>query len=77
MPNMIVPVCGGLILSRIGKGWGLFIFSTIITLGQTICAFGGWLSSFKLLVLGRAIHGLGGESQQMVQAVYVASWFKD
>ena len=33
MPNMIVPVCGGLVLGKIGKGWGLFIFSTIITIG--------------------------------------------
>ena len=77
MPNMIVPVCGGLVLGKIGKGWGLFIFSAIITIGQTICAIGGWVQNFTLLVLGRGIHGLGSESQQMVQAVYVASWFKD
>ena len=77
LPNMIVPVCGGLILSKIGKGWGLFMFSSIITIGQIICAFGGWFDSFTMLVFGRGIHGLGGESQQMVQAVYVASWFYD
>lgn len=28
-------------------------------------------------MIGRAIHGLGSESLQMVQAVYVAGWFKD
>lgn len=74
---MIVPVCGGLILSRIGKDWTLFIFSAIITIGQFICAIGGWVDSFTLLVIGRGIHGTGSESQQMVNAVYVASWFKD
>lgn len=76
-PNMIIPVCGGLILSRIGKDWTLFIFSAIITIGQLICAFGGWFENFTLLVIGRGIHGTGSESQQMVNAVYVASWFKD
>lgn len=62
MPNIIVPVCGGLIITKIGKGWGLFIFSSIITIGQIICAIGGWVENFSLLVLGRGIHGLGGES---------------
>ena len=76
-PNMIVPICGGLILNTIGKGCGLFFFSTTITVGQLICAVGGWVNSFWLLVLGRGIHGMGSESQQMVIAVYVASWFKD
>lgn len=74
---MIVPVCGGLILTKIGKGWGLLIFSLIITLGQLICAFGAWFDCFLLLVIGRGIHGLGSESQQMVNAVYVVHWFKD
>lgn len=77
LPNMIVPVCGGLILSKIGKGWGLFIFSLIITLGQVICAFGAWFDNYFLLVLGRGIHGLGSESQQMVNAVYVVHWFRE
>ena len=33
LPNMIVPLFGGLILIKIGKGWGLTIFSAIITIG--------------------------------------------
>ena len=77
LPNMIIPVCGGMMIGKIGKHWGLVIFSVIITLGQTICALGGWIECFVLLVFGRGIHGLGSECQQMVQAVYVASWFKD
>ena len=77
MPNMIVPVCGGLILGRIGRGWGLLIFSFIITLGQFICALGGWFDCFVLLVVGRGIHGMGSETLQSITAVYVAAWFKD
>lgn len=77
LPNMIIPVCGGMIIGKIGRAWGLIMFSVIITLGQTICALGGWFGCFTLLVVGRGIHGLGSECQQMVQAVYVASWFKD
>lgn len=74
---MIVPVCGGMILSKIGKGWGLLIFSLIITVGQAVCAFGAWFDCFLLLVIGRGIHGLGSESQQMVNAVYVVHWFRE
>ena len=64
-------------MNYIGKDKTLMTFSTIITVGQFICACGGWIGNFTMLVVGRCIHGMGSESQQMVNAVYVASWFKD
>lgn len=66
LPNMVIPVCGGIILSKIGRSNGLILFSLIITIGQSICALGGWFDCFLLLVIGRGIHGMGSESQQMV-----------
>jgi len=77
MPNMILPFFSGVILTKIGNHRGLLAYALVVTIGQYICTAGGYWNSFNILILGRIIYGLGGETLQVIQAVYVANWFKD
>jgi len=66
MPNTILPFFSGIILSKIGIHKGLLAYALVVTIGQYICTLGGYWDSFNVLVLGRIIYGLGGETLQVV-----------
>ena len=61
LPNMILPVFGGMFLDRIGVRLGLILFTMILTLGQFVFMMGGFLNNFNMLLAGRIIFGIGGE----------------
>lgn len=54
----------------------LILFSFIILLGQIVFAIGCSLDSFTLMLIGRLIFGLGGESLGVAQSTLVVAWFK-
>ena len=62
MPNMILPIFGGLFLDKIGIRSGLLLFTTILTIGQMVFMWGGYQANFNTMLAGRVIFGLGGES---------------
>lgn len=62
LPNMILPLFGGIVLDKIGLHMGLLITSTFVTVGQFICALGGFISSFETILIGRIIFGMGCET---------------
>lgn len=41
-PNTVLPIFGGLFLDIIGMKLGILLFSSVLTLGQAIFAFGGY-----------------------------------
>lgn len=77
LPNMILPLFGGIILDKIGLHNGLLITSTFVTVGQFICAIGGFIGSFNIILGGRIIFGMGCETLWCVQAAFVGKWFFD
>jgi len=62
MPNIILPMFCGILLSKIGNSKGLLLYAFLCLLGQTVCGLGGYFDSFGLLITGRIIYGLGGET---------------
>jgi MFS family permease len=62
MPNMILPIFGGLFLDKIGIRSGLLLFTIVLTIGQFVFMLGGYQANFNLMLAGRVIFGLGGES---------------
>lgn len=42
MPNMVLPIFGGVFLDRIGIRSGLLLFTFILTLGQLVFMVGGY-----------------------------------
>jgi nitrate/nitrite transporter NarK len=76
MPNMILPIFGGVFLDRIGVRSGLILFTTILTLGQFIFMIGGYRASFDTMLAGRVVFGMGGECMGVAQSAIVSAWFK-
>jgi hypothetical protein len=44
-------------------------------LGQTVLYVGSMMESFKLMILGRFIFGLGGESISITSNLILVNWF--
>ncbi|OQS05172.1 Major Facilitator Superfamily (MFS) [Thraustotheca clavata] len=77
IPNIVLPFFGGFLVDRLGARLCLMIFALAITLGQIVFAFGCSVSQFNVMLLGRVLFGLGGESLGVAQSTLVASWFKN
>ena len=54
---------------------GLILFTTVLTLGQLIFAIGGYKESYWVMMVGRFVFGLGGESMTVAQSAIVSAWF--
>ena len=76
-PNIILPLLGGLLIDRMGIRIGVILFSFLLIVGQFFFMLGGIMKSYGLLILGRVIFGLGGESLSVTQSTLVAKWFGD
>jgi len=76
MPNMVLPIFGGLFLDRIGIRAGLLLFTCILTVGQFVFMMGGYQHSYSWMIAGRVIFGMGGECMCVAQSAIVSVWFK-
>jgi MFS family permease len=59
---MIMPFFGGVFIDRIGMRAGIFLFSSLLLIGQVIQAVAGYYGSYDFFLVGRTIFGLGGEN---------------
>ena len=73
----VLPMAGGLLVDRAGVCFSLILFSCLILLGQTVTAFGCGIDSLHIMLLGRAIFGLGGESISVAQSAMITQWFAE
>jgi nitrate/nitrite transporter NarK len=74
-PNIILPLIGGLIIDFLGVRVGIFIFTSLLVVGQAVFTYGGYSLSYVMLLIGRSLFGLGGESQNVSQSALVPMWF--
>jgi len=77
LPNIILPLFGGLVIERIGLGRGLILTTGLVFIGQFVQCIGGYTMSYGTLILGRAIYGIGGETMYVIRQVFLAKWFFD
>jgi len=76
-PNVILCFFGGFLLDKVfGVRWGTIIFSIIVTIGQYIFAVGAFVNAYWLMLVGRFIFGVGGESLCVAQNTYAVNWFQ-
>ncbi|KAM3964851.1 lysosomal dipeptide transporter MFSD1 [Aphomia sociella] len=76
-PNVILCFIGGYLVDRyFGVRLGTIIYMTIVLIGAIIFAFGVYINAFWLMILGRFVFGIGGESLQVAVNNYVVLWFK-
>lgn len=76
LPNMILPLLGGILLDSIGVRMGLIFFCAVLTAGQFLFMLGGYAVSYEEMIAGRVVFGMGGESMQVAQSSIISVWFK-
>ena len=52
IPNMVLPLFGGVFADRIGIRLCLILFISIITFGQVIIVIGAYKTNFAVLLVG-------------------------
>ncbi|KAF4526046.1 hypothetical protein B566_EDAN000840 [Ephemera danica] len=76
-PNVVLCFVGGFLIDRVfGIRLGTVIYALLVVLGQIVFAMGGLVNAFWLMVVGRFIFGIGGESLAVAQNNYAVLWFK-
>ncbi|XP_075233186.1 lysosomal dipeptide transporter MFSD1-like isoform X2 [Lycorma delicatula] len=76
-PNTVLCFLGGFLLDRVfGIQFGTALYAVFVVIGQLVFASGTYFDNFLLMVLGRFIFGIGGESLAVAQNNYAVIWFK-
>eukprot|EP01006_Ploeotia_vitrea_P057353 TRINITY_DN68171_c8_g5_i2.p1 TRINITY_DN68171_c8_g5~~TRINITY_DN68171_c8_g5_i2.p1 ORF type:complete len:627 (-),score=58.27 TRINITY_DN68171_c8_g5_i2:1005-2885(-) len=75
-PNAVQALLGGMLIDKLGLRSATLLFVTLILTGQIVFALGINWAIYPLMVVGRVIFGLGGESLTVAQSTYTARWFK-
>ncbi|KAK7197446.1 Major Facilitator Superfamily [Novymonas esmeraldas] len=76
-PNTVLSVAGGLLIDKyIGLRRAMLLFTTLIFAGSVLFFTGVHARVYWVLIAGRIVFGLGGESLSVAQSAFVARWFK-
>lgn len=75
MPNLIIPLVGGMLVDHAGLYRSLKLFAILLLLGQSLLAFGASISAISVMIAGRFIFGLGGEAITVAQTALIERWF--
>ncbi|KAF4653315.1 hypothetical protein FOL47_010596 [Perkinsus chesapeaki] len=76
LPNIITPMVLGVSMEWIGIRLMLIILAVLLFIGQLLQCMGSYYFSMNLMLLGRVVYGLGGESMNVAQTTLLASWFR-
>lgn len=76
VPNIFLPFLGGFFVDRFGVRICLLCFVFLILLGQGIFSYGLVYQSWGIMLFGRVIYGLGGESLGVANGALLSEWFK-
>ena len=75
VPNLIMPIIGGMLIDSLGATKMLFLFAVVMVAGQLLFTFGISSKFFWVMIAGRALFGIGGESLEVAQARITTDWF--
>ncbi|ETV85102.1 hypothetical protein H257_02960 [Aphanomyces astaci] len=75
VPNMVLPLFGGVLTDKFGPRYVLVATTSLMLLGQIVFATGNSLQNLPIMLGGRVIFGLGGETVSVAQSALLAVWF--
>lgn len=75
VPNVVLPFFVGQWLDKLGSRFILLLLSFLVAAGQFFVAYGLQIGNFYVVVLGRILFGVGGESLAVAQSRLVTQWF--
>ena len=77
-PNIVLCLVGGLLIDKLlGLRLGLLIVVSSVLLGQTVCAVGGFIDNYIVMLVGRFFIGAGNDLIIIIDHAFKAIWFKD
>ncbi|GJJ69094.1 hypothetical protein EMPS_01440 [Entomortierella parvispora] len=76
LPNTVLPFLFGHLVDRLGPQRVLLVLSSCVCVGQTIFAIGVQSRQIWMMLIGRAIFGIGGESCGVAQASITTMQFR-
>lgn len=75
-PNTVLAIFGGILIDKyIGLRRALILFTLFVFIGAYLFSYGIQQRSYPLMVLGRVMYGLGGESLGVAQSTFISRWF--
>ena len=76
LPNMFLPIFGGALTDYFGMGKMTLGFLGFVTLGQFVFSLGVFQNGAFLMIMGRFIFGIGGESINITATTFCIKWFQ-
>lgn len=76
LPNIILPLVGGVLVDSLSPATMLIVFSICVCSGQALFSFGVQQRYYPIMLAGRFLFGLGGESLEVAQASMTTLWFQ-
>jgi MFS family permease len=73
-PSVVVPLISGLLADHFGDYKVAFVFSIFHMIGQAVYAMGLTFKLTGLMLLGRLITGLIGESMDTLNSIFISTW---
>jgi MFS family permease len=75
-PNVVLCFFGGFLIDNLlGIQMGAIVFSCLVTVGQILFGYGAYCNKVWLMMVGRFIFGMGGETVSIAQKAYCVTWF--
>jgi hypothetical protein len=75
IPNVILPFIGGALVDQLGASFMVPMFVSFCVVGQAIFTLGTARKHWQLMLLGRIVYGLGGESTYVACSTVLSEWF--
>lgn len=77
LPNILLPLLGGILVDRIGINKSFMIFVSCMVVGQFTVSCGMYANSYMCMLVGRFIYGVGAESTTVANNSLMISWFRN
>lgn len=76
LPNMFLPIFGGGFMDRFGTSSLMQLLSVVICVGHLFFSIGVQWRSLPLMIFGRVLFGIGGESLSVAQTRMTTKYFR-
>ncbi|KAI8903264.1 major facilitator superfamily domain-containing protein [Gorgonomyces haynaldii] len=74
--NLFLPLFGGFLVDRMGPNRILVVTCFLVCLGQLLFSIGVEWKTYSLMLVGRILFGLGGETLAVTQSQITSEWFQ-
>lgn len=76
LPNMVIPLVGGVMADKFGNKTIMLVFATFILVGSAIETFACFQKSMEIFLFGRFVFGCGAETLNVCVSIVISKWFK-